>query len=227
MMLDRDAPDGYYDEPRPEVTACIPLDARTIIDVGCASGALGRSLKALRPGVQVPGVEPVAAQAERAREVLDDVSHGSADDPLPAHWPAPDCVIFADVLEHLVDPWQTLRRYRELLKPGGTIVASVPNVANRVVLKGLLRMRWDYTEYGILDRTHLRFFTRDTALEMFEACGFEIRYVGRNVEMLGKKPLGSFIRKLIAKENGRQRKFPRPLAWLIDAYTFQYLIVAE
>jgi SAM-dependent methyltransferase len=226
-MINGDAPEGYYDEPRPEVTALVPLTARNIIDVGCASGALGRSLKAARPGIQVRGVEPVAAQAERARAVLDDVFHGSAEDPLPTDWPAPDCVIFADVLEHLVNPWQALRRYRQLLKPGGTIVASVPNVANRVVLKGLFRMRWDYEEYGILDRTHLRFFTRDTALEMFEACDYQIRHVGRTVEKLGKKPLGNFVRQLIAKENGRQRTFPRPLAWLIDAYTLQYLIVAE
>lgn len=226
-MMNGAAPEGYYDEPRPEVTALVPIDARNILDVGCASGALGRSLKAARPGVSVRGVEPVAAQAERARAVLDDVLHGSAEDPLPAHWPAPDCVVFADVLEHLVDPWQALRRYRKLLAPGGTIVASVPNVANRVVLKGLFSMRWDYEEYGILDRTHLRFFTRDTALEMFEACDFEIRHVGRTVERLGKKPVGKFVRELIAKENGRKRKFPRPLAWLIDAYTLQYLIVAE
>ena len=139
-MIHADAPDGYYDEPRPEVIGCVPLDARDIIDVGCASGALGRALKAARPGTRVRGVELVPAQAERARQVLDDVFQGSADDPLPEHWPPADCVIFADVLEHLVDPWRTLRHYRKLLKPGGTIVASVPNVANRVVLKGLFQI---------------------------------------------------------------------------------------
>jgi len=220
-------PAGYYDEPRPEVTTCVPSSARIIIDVGCASGALGRSLKAARPGIEVRGIEPVAAQAARARQVLDDVMVGTAEDELPAHWPAPDCVIFADVLEHLVDPWKVLKRFRPLLAPGGTIVASIPNVANHRVLKGLMRMRWDYTDHGILDRTHLRFFTRDTALEMFEDSGFRIRHVGRTVEGLGQKPLGRFVRKLIAKENSRQRIYPRPLAWLIDAYTVQYLIVAE
>lgn len=226
-MMDRAGPDGYYDQPRPEVAACVPDDALQLIDVGCASGALGRALKAARPRIQVRGVEPVHAQAERARAVLDEVFHGPAEATLPAHWPAPDCVIFADVLEHLVDPWQVLRHYRKLLAPGGTIVASVPNVANRSVLKGLLRMRWDYADSGILDRTHLRFFTRDTALEMFEACDFSIRHVGRTVEKLGLKPVSDAIHRVIAKESGRQRIFPRPLAWMIDAYTFQYLIVAQ
>ncbi len=225
-MNNPDVPEGYYDQPRPEVVDCVPADARDILDVGCASGALGRALKATRPGTRVFGIEPVAAQAERARRVLDGVLHGTAEDPLPAEWPAPDCIIFADVLEHLVDPWATLERCRSLLKPGGTIVASIPNVANRVVLRGLYRMRWDYTDFGILDRTHLRFFTRETALEMFESRGYRIRYVGRTLEMLGRSGAGGWIRDLIAKERGRSRLFPRPLAWLLDAYTVQFLIVA-
>ena len=63
-------PEGYYDEPRPEVAARVPMNARFVIDVGCASGALGRTLKASRPGIEVRGIEPVREQAERARRVL-------------------------------------------------------------------------------------------------------------------------------------------------------------
>ncbi|HET9956843.1 MAG TPA: class I SAM-dependent methyltransferase [Polyangiaceae bacterium] len=226
-MSDAPVPNDYYEHPRPEVVDCVPLSARNVLDVGCASGALGHSLKLARPEVQVRGVEPVAAQAERARAVLDDVLHGGADDPLPSHWPAPECVIFADVLEHLVDPWSTLRRYRSILKPGGTLVASIPNVAHRVVLRGLFRMRWDYTDFGILDRTHLRFFTRDTAVELVESCGFQIRSIGRTTEGLGRGLFSKKVRDVLAKENGSRRVFPRPLAWLIDAYTVQFLIVAE
>jgi len=221
------APPGYYDSPRPEVWNLVPTEARFVIDVGCGSGSLGRELKAARPEVQVRGVEPVAAQAAIARGWLDDVHNGSAEDPLPQHWPAPDCVIFADVLEHLNDPWNVVRRYRTLLRPGGTFVASIPNVANRVVLRGLLRHRWDYTEYGILDRTHLRFFTRETAIELFENAGFSIRRVARVVEGLGRKPLGRFIGRVINQENGAQRKYLGPVGFALDAYTVQFLIVAD
>jgi 2-polyprenyl-3-methyl-5-hydroxy-6-metoxy-1,4-benzoquinol methylase len=220
-------PEGYYDEPRPEVAARVPMNARFVIDVGCASGALGRTLKASRPGIEVRGIEPVREQAERARRFLDDVSVASADDPLPSHWPPPDCVIFADVLEHLVDPWQTLRRFRSVLPKGGTLVASLPNVANRLVLGGLLRHRWDYTSHGILDSTHLRFFTRETAMEMFEQAQFSIRRIARVMEGLGQKPVGRFVRNVIDRENGRDRIYRGPLGVLIDAYTFQFLIEAE
>src|ERR1051325_4281481 len=140
-----EAPDeGYYQNERPEVVALVPPEARFVIDIGCGAGGLGRHLKAVRPEVQVRGIEPVVSQAERARLVLDDVLVGGAEATLPAHGPVPDCVIFADVLEHLVEPWDVVRKYRAALGPGGVCVASIPNVANRRVLRGLYRRRWDY-----------------------------------------------------------------------------------
>jgi SAM-dependent methyltransferase len=221
------APAGYYDEPRPEVSSLVPPGARFVIDVGCGSGALGRALKAKRPEVEVRGVELVAAQAAIARGCLDDVHLGGAEEPLPGHWPAPDCVIFADVLEHLTDPWQVVRQYRALLRPGGSVVASIPNVANRLVLGGLLRHRWDYAAFGILDRTHLRFFTRETAIELFQNAGFRVRRVARVVEGLGQKPLGQLVRRVINWESGVERKYPGPLGIALDAFTVQFLIVAD
>jgi GT2 family glycosyltransferase len=96
---------NYYGYARPEVCALVPASARHVVDVGCAGGALGRELKRARPSIEVRGIEPVVAQAERARRVLDDVMVGGATDPWPSGWPAPDCIVFADVLEHLVVPW--------------------------------------------------------------------------------------------------------------------------
>jgi SAM-dependent methyltransferase len=225
--MNHEAPEGYYENERPEVVALVPPDARFVIDVGCGAGGLGRGLKVLRPGIEVRGVEPVVSQAERAKRVLDDAWVGSAEGPVPEHWPAPDCVIFADVLEHLLDPWETLRRYRAILRPGGTCVASIPNVAHRSVFRGLLRHRWDYAPFGILDRTHLRFFTRETAIEMFEEAGFSIRRVGRVVEGLGRKIPGRWVKSAIDRESGRDRIYPEPLGLAIDAWTVQFLIVAE
>jgi SAM-dependent methyltransferase len=218
--------EGYYENERPEVAALVPADARFVIDVGCGAGGLGRHLKAIRPGIEVRGIEPVAAQAERAKHVLDDVLVGGAEVPLPRHWPAPDCVIFADVLEHLVEPWAVVRKYRAVLRQGGACVASIPNVANRRVLRGLYRHRWDYVDHGIMDRTHLRFFTRETAVEMFEQGGFSIRQVKRVMEGLGRNIPDRWLKQAIDRECGRDRIYPAPLANLIDAWTFQFLIVA-
>src|SRR5439155_1577879 len=82
--------------------------------------------------------------AMRARRVLDDVHVGDAETPPPASWPPPDCVIFADVLEHLVDPWKALAAWRARLAPGGKLLVSIPNVLHRSVVSGALAGRWDY-----------------------------------------------------------------------------------
>jgi 2-polyprenyl-3-methyl-5-hydroxy-6-metoxy-1,4-benzoquinol methylase len=86
-----------------------------------------------------------------------------------------DCIVFNDVLEHMVDPWDALRRSLSNLSPGGTAVASMPNlrylpVVVRLVLKG----DFAYTDSGVMDRTHLRFFTKKTMRRLFESCGYEV-----------------------------------------------------
>ncbi|MGZ3452221.1 MAG: methyltransferase domain-containing protein, partial [Polyangiales bacterium] len=210
---------NYYGYERPEVCALVPETAKHVIDVGCASGALGRALKASRPTIEVRGIEPVAEQAVRARRVLDDVMVGEAGDPLPSGWPRPDCIVFADVLEHLVDPWAAVRRARELLVPGGTLVVSIPNVLHHSVVQDLARGRFDYRDAGVLDRTHLRFFTAATARELVEQAGFQVERMERVVE-----PPVSFLRSLAlrTKPNGRGLR-----ALLADVSTVQYLIVAR
>ena len=99
-------------------------------------------------------------KATRARLVLDDVLCGGADDPLPDSWPQPDCLIFADVLEHMVDPWKTLRLWPDRSTLGGYLIISIPNVGHKSVIGGLLSGSWNYSHEGILDRTHLVFFSK-------------------------------------------------------------------
>ena len=111
----------------------------------------GRLLK--QRSHHVTGVELIAAVAERAREVLDVVAQADVDSeglPFPAG--SFDAILFADVLEHFVDPWRVLRQAATLLAPDGVIVASIPNVQYIGVISGLLRGRWEYRERGILDR---------------------------------------------------------------------------
>jgi GT2 family glycosyltransferase/2-polyprenyl-3-methyl-5-hydroxy-6-metoxy-1,4-benzoquinol methylase len=226
----------YYGHARPEVAALVPAGARRVLDVGCGRGALGKLLKASRPGLEVRGIEPNAEAAARARGVLDDVLVGFAESPLPEGWPRPDCVIFADVLEHLVDPWSVLRRYREVLEPGGSLVVSVPNVAHRSVLGPLMRGRWDYVPAGVLDRTHLRFFTRGTAVEMLEGAGFRVRHLERllDVPMAGVLRRASLRRAYAGvRREGQAPGEPRPdhplAVWRLaaDLCTVQFLIIAE
>ena len=226
----------YYGHERPEVAALVPQSARQVIDVGCGRGEFGRALKAARPDVQVRGIEPASDEAERARAVLDDVLVGTAESPLPAGWPRPDCVVFADVLEHLVDPWAVLRAYHGLLAPGGSLVVSIPNVAHRTVVGPLLQGHWKYVPAGVLDRTHLRFFTRETAIEMLERSGFHVRHVERVIDMPPSGLLARTARSLAqAQMRAEQAATGDPPAtplsavrrFAADLCTVQFLILAE
>lgn len=165
----------YYDLIRPEVQSMVPYGARRILDVGCASGVMGAALKRRQP-CSVTGVESVPEVAERAKDTLDYVIGGDIEDDtvldsIPAGYF--DCVICSDVIEHLRNPERVLKRLAACLTPNGCLVACVPNVRHWSVLKGLLEGRWDYQDAGILDRTHLRFYTRASLTKMFE----DIEYV--------------------------------------------------
>jgi GT2 family glycosyltransferase/2-polyprenyl-3-methyl-5-hydroxy-6-metoxy-1,4-benzoquinol methylase len=219
---------GYYGYSRPEVAALIPQESRFVVDVGCGAGALGRSLKAARPDLQVRGIEPVAAQAQRARKVLDDVHVGGLEAGLPESWPQPDCVVFADVLEHVVDPWGALRVWREALKPGGTVVISLPNASHREVMVELARGRLRYKDAGVLDRTHLRFFTRDTAVELLEQAGFKIKGLGRVIDLPHRgwrAPVAWWAERRSRDEQPHRRH--TAVDTIQDLCTVQFLLVGE
>jgi 2-polyprenyl-3-methyl-5-hydroxy-6-metoxy-1,4-benzoquinol methylase len=156
-----------------------------VLDVGCDTGNLGAAIK--RIGAWVEGLEIDPAAAGRAVEKLDRVYTGNIEDEeLLARLDGPyDCVIFADVLEHIAAPERALEKVKRLLKRDtGVVVASLPNVANFRVRIGLLFGRFEYTEIGILDRTHLRFFTKKTARELFTGAGFNV---------LDVKPAATYI----------------------------------
>ena len=147
-------------------------NGRTCIDVGCASGYLAGELTAA--GWNVVGVEPDPTSAEEAQAHCVEVRVASVDDVDFSTLPHYDAVVFGDVLEHLARPEVVLRAAANHLAAGGLIVISVPNVANVLVRAGLLLGRFDYTDRGILDRTHLRFFTRRTLGEFVRSCGLVI-----------------------------------------------------
>ena len=181
----------YYRNARPEMLDIIPAEASVLLEVGCGEGAFGGNLKAMRyeagTPIEVWGVEIDETAAGKAAAVLDRVLQGDvtavlSDLPM-GHF---DCVVLNDVIEHVPDPEALLRSLRPLLKPGGRLVASIPNVRYFFNVVDLaVHGRWDYTEEGILDRTHLRFFTRSSMIRLLEDCGFNVEFA------VGINPTGS------------------------------------
>jgi 2-polyprenyl-3-methyl-5-hydroxy-6-metoxy-1,4-benzoquinol methylase len=167
--------DDYYRDEKARMVTYIPRSATSLLDVGCASGAFGRGLKAQRPELEVWGVEPVEPVAADARKVLDHVVVGTFPEVLPQLGRMFDVVVFNDVLEHVADPWAALAATHPLLAPGGVAVASVPNVRNWRTIVDLVRHgRWEHTERGVHDVDHLRWFTRRTLVEAFEQSGWQV-----------------------------------------------------
>jgi 2-polyprenyl-3-methyl-5-hydroxy-6-metoxy-1,4-benzoquinol methylase len=155
---------------------------RLVLDVGCAAGDTAQALVAR--GCTVSGVDIDAASAEPAREVLEELVIADIDrSPLSEHFKPEsfDAIIFGDVLEHLIDPWSALRDAATLLRPEGRILVSIPNVANAAVRLALLQGNWDYTDKGLLDRTHLRFFTLESFCELLESAGLAIEVLRATV----------------------------------------------
>ena len=146
-----------------------------VLEVGCAAGFVGEAIRAL--GFEVWGVETNERAATLAKARLDKVFVASVEDfTLRAiqNGDKFDAIIFGDVLEHLVDPVAILRRCRGLLTAQGRMIASIPNVAHAAVRLMLLEGRWDYGDYGIMDRTHLKFFTRNSTVDLFSNAGYKI-----------------------------------------------------
>jgi GT2 family glycosyltransferase/2-polyprenyl-3-methyl-5-hydroxy-6-metoxy-1,4-benzoquinol methylase len=157
------------------VVELVPSGA-TVLEFGCATGYMSAVLRQ-RLGCRVTGIEIDAAAAELARAEAERVIVGDAeqlDYERELRDQRFDVVLFADVLEHLRDPASVLRRVRPLLTAGGTIVASIPNVAHGSVRMALLGGEFRYNAKGLLDDTHLRFFTRESVLELFEDAGYVI-----------------------------------------------------
>lgn len=166
---------AYADIERPELEAFIPRDAASVCEAGSAWGGFGRTLRrALGSGARLVAVEPQESAARASEAVFDEVHVGLFPDALAGVEERFDLLCFNDVLEHMTDPWSALAEARRWLTPGGRVLASVPNVQYGPHVERLLRGRWDYTDVGILDRTHLRFFTRASIEDLFTGAGFTI-----------------------------------------------------
>jgi 2-polyprenyl-3-methyl-5-hydroxy-6-metoxy-1,4-benzoquinol methylase len=162
--------------PRTFIASWVPAGS-SVLEVGPGDGVISRWLKQKR-GCHAVGVEVMAQSAAATQDVFDPLIIGSIEAPavvetVAAHAPF-DAIIFADVLEHLADPWQVLRNMRPLLSSSGRVLLSVPNIAHWTARMRLLSGSFDYTEGYLMDRTHLRWFTRRSARAMAREAGYRV-----------------------------------------------------
>lgn len=172
---------NYYSLIRRDVLQHVPAGTKRLLDVGCGAGLTAHYAKHTLGVEEAIGVEYVEPIARRASEYLDAVHIGDIEQmELPYPDGYFDCILCADVLEHLRDPWEVLRKLRRLLSPAGVLVASIPNIGHLSVLAKIIFDRFEYEPSGILDRTHLRFFTRHTIKQMFTSTGYTVHFAGAN-----------------------------------------------
>lgn len=210
---------AYYTNPRPEVQNLIPLTATTILDIGCGAGVLGESIKMRQP-CKVIGIEIVPEAAEQAKKKLDSVLVGTVEQHLPTLERAYfDCIVMADVLEHLADPYTLLRNLKVLLSLTGCAIISLPNVRHWAVVKNLLEGRFDYKDEGIMDRTHLRFFTMSSAVAMINGAGYDVDQIHAVVYQGHRFPVG--LDKMLSQYGINAATLAQ------DSQVFQYLFVAK
>lgn len=162
---------------RSELAPFIPESARTVLDIGCATGEFGATLRA--KGMIVWGIEPNHEAASIATAKLDNVIAAPFDSRILAQINVKfDCICFNDVLEHLFDPHEALVLCKSIMNQRGCIVCCIPNVIQYGNILQILRTQdWKYTDYGIMDYTHLRFFTKNSILRLFLECGYEVESI--------------------------------------------------
>jgi 2-polyprenyl-3-methyl-5-hydroxy-6-metoxy-1,4-benzoquinol methylase len=190
---------AYFAGARRDFTARLPHNpGAAILEIGCGSGDTGRLVLAAGKAGRYVGIEVFEAAAAEARRHLTEVHVGDVER-MPLAFPPGsfDALILSEVLEHLIEPGVLLRRLAPLVKPGGMVLASSPNVAHWRVIAELLRGRFELADHGVFDRTHMRWFTPKSFVTMFEAAGFAVDSIGPVT------PFGSRTRLLSRLTGGR------------------------
>lgn len=218
MKYDKEAFNPSYIGRREDLLSLIPDDISKALDVGCSIGVCGEQLKQ-RFGAEVVGIELNEQMAKVAKEKLDREIIGDLDKINLADYLAPnyfDCIIFADVLEHLKNPWDVLKSAISFLSDGSVVIASIQNMRHYTTIINLIfRGYWPYRERGIHDKTHLRFFTLKNVIELFQYANLKIIRPQRNYRIIERPHSYNRFSKYFC--------FPPFREFLV----FQYLIVGK
>lgn len=190
---------NYYHAPRADLVQLVPETVRTVLDVGCANGGYGKHLKQARPEIRLTGVEQNPLMAEAAKPYYDDIITSAIENVPPAS--EYDLINCGDVLEHLVNPWEMLQIFNQLLKVGGYLITSLPNAGHWSIVKDLLKGTFDYLPVGLLCVTHIRWFTEASITKALQDAGFKIDIFLR--EQHPPTPEGSrFVRRMCEQGDG-------------------------
>lgn len=214
-----------HDVSNPDLLALVPKDARKIVEIGCSSGALARDYKSINPHCYYIGCDIDVEYVELAGRYCDSVQVVDIDAASDEFFQAcsrADVWVFGDALEHLKDPWSVLARVCASMEDGGCVVACIPNAQHWSVLARLAVGEFRYEDSGLLDRTHLRWFTRKTIVDLFLSSGF---YVEEFRSRVFDEPSYSSIAPII-EELAEVSGFD-PLEAADDARALQYLVLAR
>jgi len=169
-------PEGYYNNFRKEMLRYLPKDAKKVLDVGCGNGCFAEVIKN-QNAAEVWGIELMEQEANLAKQVLDKVFVGPCEnfiEGLPDNYF--DVIYFNDVLEHLVDPYAVLKKMKSKLASDGVVISSIPNVRyHNSFIKVLVNKDWKYEPFGVMDFTHMRFFTEKSIKRMYEEAGYTVK----------------------------------------------------
>jgi 2-polyprenyl-3-methyl-5-hydroxy-6-metoxy-1,4-benzoquinol methylase len=194
-----EAHDPYPDRPRNNALPLVTQQGGTLLDVGGGRGATAAKIKELGLVVRAGVIDVIRPPEENRVDFFYSGDLEGADLlQQVAHEQGPfSTILCLDVLEHLVDPWAVVRRLHDMLEPNGIIVASLPNIRNfEVLLPLVFQNKWELQDAGILDRTHLRFFVRDTAVSMMTETGLRLEKIdavpsaGRKVALFRRATCG-------------------------------------
>jgi SAM-dependent methyltransferase len=203
----------YYKHARNDIADLIPSNCSNILDIGCGTGAtIALYKKKYNPKCTLYGVELFDDAAKVAKDNLEffeqnDLEKQNISFPKKYF----DCLILADVLEHTIDPWVNLEYAKDFIKDDGTIIVSLPNLRFIIAVLKIIFDKFDYEDEGVLDRTHLRFFTLSGMKKMFQKADLEIVSIGRNKAKSWKFTLLSIF----------------TLGLLSEMYVYQYLFVLK
>ncbi|MEY2790719.1 MAG: hypothetical protein RL295_883 [Pseudomonadota bacterium] len=203
----------------------IPVSATKILEIGTGSGSLAAAVKQRNRAIEYVGVEISPEYVELSRQHCDRVYLDNFEKPqykLVQEIGDKDCIIFSDVLEHFVDPWSVLEMLKSTMKPKACIIASIPNVQHWSIQVRLNRGDWRYAESGLLDKTHVRFFTRETILELFHTTGFRVTHLQPRIFNFPNQDQALEIIAKFTHLLGGDQQVARS-----DAAAFQFTVVAE